>query len=345
MPLFHSSRDAATYFFRERIFLDPDTDNVNPAPGPVLVTNNDTQFTRRVFTPSRPNHIASLEVTQYCVPKEFTPMIWPVVTEAGYGGNAAKSVQGLGGALDVHIAGFGGQPDANFTMYLPALATRTSVRNFWLDEFPTYLAAAAQQLAEGGAIDATWVNLDVTSTADEPFANGSGRFGGFAIKATQGVGLVSRPITFLFATGPNAASNPAVALGFDAGVDTGPRVVNGTSYTGPITDRFPAMYDYRAVDLTFGELPNLQPHSRFFTTSKGDFFRSENNTQAEPRLLTEPLRRSDVLTVTWRLRDGLIPNLTAGKTWLLTLDALLTSPETTIPCWVWQKGLFGLYGN
>lgn len=150
----------------------------------------------------------------------------------------------------------------------------------------------------------------------------------------------------LFKTGPGAADGAARALGFVEGVDT-PRVLalsstpgigSGSNYT-TLGTYFYNYQPWRYINVYVDEVKsNFEPLERIYIKRiRNPKYRQPCNKDHNLRLLSEPVRRLDQLSIRLTLDDDhrIADFLDTGHQ--LTFDVVTLAQETTIPHWVQQK--------
>lgn len=328
MPL--EKFDTPQFLFRRRLFLDPYVDFITPGQ-PMSDTT--------VEVPFNPGKVQSLEISDYAIPRNYTSAVlvdenrdtinsfidlriqdYPVVTNTLDFSIRVPVNRSYTGATIASVI--------PYTGFLPGMATIDT----FLDTMAENLTIAMDQ--ENDAFFNTGNNWAFVVTRGEVFP--SGRYGNIHINLQQNGVADTGTVQSLGATGPNADNYAHEIFGLTEGVDTpATQIINGTTYTGLIPSSYINVFPYRYVDFTFDEIPELTPHSRIWNTSTIDYSMSRWCVE-KPRLLTDPPRRLDRLTVRVRLPNNLLPNILSFKSWNLTLEALLVSPETEIPGWVQQ---------
>ena len=328
MPL---ERIAAPQFlFRRRVFLDPYINTIN---------TSSPMFDNTVEVPYHPGKVTSLEISDYAIPRDYTG---PVLIEADR--------TGINSWLDLRLQTY---PVVSATLDLsfqinstrnyvgvdttsPFQGQRFSTANATINAFLESLADSLD-VEMDFANDPTFSTINgwnFVVTAGQVFP--SGRYGAVHIELrnsnTPGTGTVQ----FLGATGANAGNQAWNVFGFEEGVDTpATQTIDGTLYVALIQSRYLNLFPYRYVDVTFDELPELSPHSRFWTTSSSDYKYNEWAVE-RPRLLTDPPRRLERLTARIRVQNDNLPNQVTFAAWNFTTEIIQVSPETEVPAWVEQ---------
>ena len=318
------------FLFRRRLFLDPYLDTIN---------DEASIFDIPISVDFNPHKVQSLEITDFLLPRNYTPMAYTSSRGTNPGNNY----------VDVRVTTYP-VPTNTLTFSWRIPATREYVDSpagFLADPVATpamanisrYVNTLATQLDIhmddlGDPTFNTFNGWNWRVAEGQPFS--SGRYGNIHYMLELGGAPNTATVEFLFGTGANVAESAWSQLGFTEGVDSvSPQTINGTLYTGAIPDRYIEFNPDRYVDISFDEIPELTPHSRLWTTHSHDY--KYNDWCVEKvRLLTDPPRRIETLTTRIRLPDGRIPNIISYYSWDLTLDLLLVSPETKVPEWVNQ---------
>lgn len=120
--------------------------------------------------------------------------------------------------------------------------------------------------------------------------------------------LNSTQCTFLFGTGPNKNASCARILGFDdvdvAFVD----ITFGTDTYKFAQSLLPAQINkFRYVDIHLEEATEFHPFYRIFLPTVRSLSTSSSETSSRVRLLTEPVKKLEALTISMRLPGGVKP--------------------------------------
>lgn len=116
--------------------------------------------------------------------------------------------------------------------------------------------------------------------------------------------------SILFESGANASTSPAEILGFEVEDLILMRVVIGSPpfdtyyFTGKSPNQM-NVQPYNFIDITVDEVPELNPVFRFYP--KNFFATRIQVIPLKPRLLTEPIKKLERLTIRYRLENGLVP--------------------------------------
>jgi hypothetical protein len=148
-------------------------------------------------------------------------------------------------------------------------------------------------------------------------------------------------LRFLFGTGPNRGRSPARVLGFDEGADTvvvGPATVFfGTAVQSETRGyKIAALRPSRYVDVFLKEAqPGLRQGAPLARLPLADasFLRVPRRVD-RPRLLLDPIRALDRLSLRLRLEGGRPPAPATGHDgWDLVLDLLVLADRPAVPEW------------
>lgn len=121
-------------------------------------------------------------------------------------------------------------------------------------------------------------------------------------------GYGSTECEFLFGSGPNKDRSAALVLGFDE-IDYTffPVVLNGTPFNIAVSPRKAQVNKYRYLDVFIDEVPEFKPFHRIFIPTIRSLSTSLPENASRMRLLTQPLRKLDTLTLRLRLPGGIKP--------------------------------------
>lgn len=319
------------FLFRRRVFIDPYSDTIDP---------NAPMHDMTVRVPYHPGKVTSIEITDFLIPRDYTP---PVLVQAGR--------KGINTWVDLRVTTY---PVATATLDISFEVNAT--RDYFVQFLGGGILADERFRTANGTIPtfvdslATALDIEMDRLGDATFStsNGwnfvvtegqvfpSGRYGNIHIELRDTNVANTATVQFLGATGANAGSQAFKVFGFEEGFDTpATQTINGTLYTALIPERYINLFPYRYIDVSFDEIPELQPHTRFWNTSSLDYKRNEWAVE-KPRLLTDPPRRIERLTSRLRVQNGLLPNEITFKSWNFTFDIIQVSPETEVPPWVEQ---------
>ena len=171
-----------------------------------------------------------------------------------------------------------------------------------------------------------WVVTTLATTNAKGVANALN----FAVVDTHTV--VEVGATFNFGQPPIGGA--AVVLGFPD-ENTSAFTVGATVYNYPVPSFAPTLIVDRYIDVFVGEFIEHSPVARVFITNDTDFKRNKWSVQA-PRLLTDPIRRLDKLSVRLTLPGGRKPLRYIKGGIDLIFELLIVSNEATLPPWLIQ---------
>lgn len=314
MPL-QTVPSSAQYLHRRRVFVDPYIDRQN-----VAADGDISEITVKVD--NHPQFVQSIELTNYNFPLDMAP------TFINEDGDFAGS-----NYLDIRLQDYPAAVQTlEFTAVLPTyrFTSIQALKDYLPDFLDELMDAQSHAYFNTGNGDA------FTVVDNQEFLN-SGNTGAIIIKNERSSVANSNSLYYLFGTGANAANSPKNQLGFPDGGDVGgPQTINGTFITHPMPTTYWNLYPFRYVDLFIDEVSELTPHSRIWLTRTDDFKRVRQANDAV-RLLADPKKRLETLTIRLRLPDGRRPNMISNQGYDLTFDILLVSPEVSIPDWVKQQ--------
>lgn len=158
------------------------------------------------------------------------------------------------------------------------------------------------------------------------------------LMGTFGLNVAAGPsaiyIEFLFGTGANVGRDPAVALGFEPGIDSAP----GEDGIGPVRLGYARLARY--VDVKLLQNNNISTQNtilgRIFLPLDGNYKQSRQ-VVSKARLFTDPVRRSELPRVLLLPAANRSPPPIAKDGWNITTDMLAISPEVVLPNWVNQS--------
>lgn len=121
-------------------------------------------------------------------------------------------------------------------------------------------------------------------------------------------GYGSTEAEFLFGTGPNKEESAALVLGFDE-IDYTffPIIINGTAFRAVVSPRKTQINRFRYLDVFIDEVPEFKPFHRIFIPTVRSLSTSLPENASRMRLLTQPVRKLETLTIRLRLPGGIKP--------------------------------------
>lgn len=302
------------YLHRERIFVDPYIDNLEPS-------TNGKYDNIVVEIASHPDRVTAIELTNYCFSQQYAPgFVHPVDDIPG------------SNWLDIRMVDHPAEAHTlEFSVQLPSL--RFASNQELIDYLPGYLDE--QMDDQGDAFFDTALGVSFSVLQSQEFLY-TGNIGAIVIVAQIGGVPDTIQLYWLFDSGSNSANAANVPLGFPSKVDVGgPQTINGTFITYPMPTTYWKMYPHRYVDTNLDKVPEFKPHARIFLTPTSDFRRTRENVSGV-RLMVEPIRRLDFMRITLTLAQGAPTSIVSNRGYGLVYDMLLVSPEPVIPDWVQQ---------
>ncbi len=305
------------YLHRHRVLVSAeDAENV---------TQDGTNYYRLVMdVPDFPEKVEALELVDYCMPMSMVGSFMDAdptnLTFSGFN------------YLDIRMQDYPAVANTlEFSYKFPSRQFKNA------DEFSTFLAADLNSVMDeqGDLFFNTAAGVSFRVDQDQEFLY-SGARGAVTISAEIGGVPDTVALYFLFTSGSNSADSAWQQLGYETQADVGgPDTINGTFLTYPMPTKYINLHTFRYVNMEIPEFPELRPHSRVYLTPTEDFRRVRQNNKGV-RLIVNPPRKVERITVILTLPDGRKPNPDSRDPFYLTIDFLSLSVETQTPGWLKQ---------
>lgn len=294
-------------------------------------SNNDGSKRWDIFNYSEdvdghPSNVSAIELTGFIVPQMYVP-IFPFPEQL-------PSQPGSRYLDILMVDPTGTYADFTFSVEMPFLRRATPEITYQL------LVDMIEEAMNDATPSHPVFRLPTTQWSveyDVEFADGT--YGGVSFSARTAIATPFSPeITFRFGSGPNADNSAWYELGFEQGVDAGPNTPpSGNAVIFPTPTRLYNFWPYRYINIDIDEIPEFTPHSRVYLCKSNEYAGNSHEAIDGVRLLTQPPRRLDTMTVHISLRNGATPHPLANDPHSFTFDLLLSVPEFGIPDWIRQS--------
>lgn len=309
-----------TYVHRERLYVSAHTAESN-----LFNTKTFTVSDYQTIVDQAPQNVTSLELTNYIMPRTYaTP--FPYASSTSHGARY----------LDIRVEDVANPAVfLDFSIEMPNKVlynTELTLEKFTQDLTDTYQYYRSTTGIAVPDMSFRWMD-------DQEFP--SGQYGALLIYAIDDPVPVSSSanVYFLFASGPNADNSPWRELGFPTQADVGgyQMLPSGLEVRYPVPSTRLNFWRDRYVEINIDQIPELEPFARVFVTSKEDYSNNSEEPTDDVRLLSNPPRFIDKLTVRLRMNQGRPINPRSIDVHSLTLDALCVVPNVTVPNWIQQN--------
>ncbi len=271
----------------------------------------------QVILPEQYDKIAAVKLVGWNLPNNLAPsFIAPIGTTQAGNNKVDFSLQDLALVIPTVVFSFD-WPETSYA-YSNIVSTTSS-----------YIDALAQLMNDAIASDPNWGGgVAVFSAVADTLERTR-----LQITGTNGT---NTQLNLLFLTGANARNSAYDQMGFLNTANVSSSVVSGVQeLMSPLPTE---LNPFRYVDIYLKEFPEMRPVERVYFTNLLYGGTTRNNfSAAVPFLTSERARKIERLTVSLRLKNGIVP-LALNRDHDLTFLLYLVSPENEkLPAWVNQS--------